>query len=274
MNESMLAYVAGFFDAEGSVGVYKRAGYFALHASIGQQPPCPVLYTIQDCFGGSIYNGKGGVEIWGIGDNKALAFLEAIQPFLCLPRKVAQVEIAIQFQIRKIAANCQSSSISPSELKYREDIYWTLRELKRKSLSVVSITDEQASLDYIAGFFDGDGTTGIYRMRKYYVLKVQIVQKEPCPLLDNLCKRYGGSLHKMRQNIIKWNIGSNQALHFLQSVGSCLRLPQKVAEAKLAIQFQSYRLRRAGHFSQSEPLSQNDRDYYVAMAAKMKACKA
>lgn len=32
MNESMLAYVAGFFDAEGTVGVYRRAGYFAHRA--------------------------------------------------------------------------------------------------------------------------------------------------------------------------------------------------------------------------------------------------
>ena len=134
MSSDFLSYVAGFFDAEGTVGVWTRAGYYSMVVAIGQQRPCPVFDRLRQEFGGSIIQGKKQVLHWRIGDNKAVGFLKEIQPYLRLPRKIAQCRLAIEFQERRHKAGCQSGGITDQEMEYRQQIYHKLRHLKTARL--------------------------------------------------------------------------------------------------------------------------------------------
>lgn len=110
MRELSPAYIAGFFDGEGCVGVYNRNGakngpqrYFVLCVSIAQagDDGRVLLLELKTKYGGSVSSKKtsGGTKVmwqWYTSADKAAAFLRDIQPHLRL--KSEQVAVALEFQ--------------------------------------------------------------------------------------------------------------------------------------------------------------------------------
>jgi len=99
------AYIAGFFDGEGSVivraAIQKNKVSYELNISIGQNDTS-ILKYIQQKFGGRIANPKyeftrkKQTPDLRMESNKAAFFLEMILPYLRVKRK--QSELAIAFQ--------------------------------------------------------------------------------------------------------------------------------------------------------------------------------
>ena len=85
--------------------------------------------------------------------------------------------------------------------------------------------------NWVAGFFDGEGSIGIYPRNKdrtkqivYYVLVVSLAQSGDYGewILTNLQKKFGGSVYKQEKEnhkiMWKWNVAANKALTFLNFI--------------------------------------------------------
>jgi hypothetical protein len=103
---ALLAYVAGFFDGEGSIGIYRNGqGTFYLRTQLTQNitPDSQLLLEqLRATFGGNlsfmrarVYRG-GAAYNWQLNGNLAARFLCAIPPYLRLERR--QAEVAIEWQ--------------------------------------------------------------------------------------------------------------------------------------------------------------------------------
>lgn len=117
MTELDLVWLAGFFDGEGSVGVYEtgrktegkgkpamKRGLF-LHACITQKDTAPLIWC-KSRWGGSLCMRKDtedrfgtGVWNWSVNSRKAYAFLREIYPYLKFKKE--RVGICLEFQERK-----------------------------------------------------------------------------------------------------------------------------------------------------------------------------
>ena len=99
-------YIAGFFDGEGSVGIYSRKdrlGGFGLRVQLTQNTSTDsqiILQYLQNKYGGNLTTQKTLSDKlkynWQLNSNKAVLFLKDIYPYSILKRK--QIEVAIYFQ--------------------------------------------------------------------------------------------------------------------------------------------------------------------------------
>jgi len=141
---------------------------------------------------------------------------------------------------------------------------------------------DNTQLAYIAGLMDGEGSIIIrydyiktksgYRKHGFSLI-VQVAMVDDSNVLQWLSESFGGSLYLHRdkrksywRDITKWHIATNQALSFLEAILPFLRL--KYAQAKLAIEFQSYKKdRRTSHRSESESLLE-EQQYHLMKKLK------
>lgn len=127
------------------------------------------------------------------------------------------------------------------------------------------------SLEWLAGFFDGEGSIGVYgrnndkgKKFKYYVLAVSLAQSGKVGKLicDKLQSIYGGSVYlnsKTKKPQWKWNISADKAQQFLYSIKPYLI--NKKEEAELGFVFQSLANKRT------------DNEEAIALAQQIKQCK-
>lgn len=137
MNKIDLAYIAGFFDGEGSIVIIKsKSGNFspeyAYGVSIGQKDG-QTLDWIKEKFGGNVYLVKhDGSFYWALGYTKAIVFLKMIQPYL--KYKKPQADLAIEFyeSIQKFKLKNVHKRLSEVEISRREEIWKKMRQLKKE----------------------------------------------------------------------------------------------------------------------------------------------
>jgi len=119
-----------------------------------------------------------------------------------------------------------------------------LRE--RLSLCYYMLMDKNI-LIYVAGFFDGDGSVGIYSRRgKQFHLRTQVTQnsfKESDALFVDLKKEFGGNVTTQitlsGKSKLNWQLNSDSATNFLKAIEPFLRL--KKEQARFAIKWQKER---------------------------------
>ena len=126
-----LAYMAGFFDGEGYLGILKRKRknwnieYF-LQVSIGQKDGATMDWIVNQ-FGGHLHKVKrDGSYYWTISNKGAYEFISKIVPFLRY--KKPQAELAIEFYKDRVLKR----PIPLEELEKRESIYQRMRLLKKE----------------------------------------------------------------------------------------------------------------------------------------------
>jgi hypothetical protein len=143
-NTDDLAWLAGFFDGEGSVGVYEvfkakegckqRSRGSFLKVCIVQAVPEPLVWC-KTIWGGRLQKRKqspkaiknsGCVYQWDISNAKALPFLEAICPYVKV--KKSQVDLAIQFQKTK---GGRGIPLNSERLIYEKEARDNIRLMKR-----------------------------------------------------------------------------------------------------------------------------------------------
>lgn len=145
----MLSYVAGFFDGEGSINISRRqrksfSPEHSLTVAIGQRDG-ETLDWIQEHFGGNLHQVKrDGSYTWYCGNQKALAFLKELFPFLRY--KKPQAQLAISFY--EGGKRDRGRAIPADELERRERIREEMKMLHRtivKSQRTGSTTERKDS---------------------------------------------------------------------------------------------------------------------------------
>jgi hypothetical protein len=145
-----ISYIAGFFDGEGNVNIYKTD---TKNNTEVQQRLCPkyelsvsmyntdmgIIEWLYEVFGGYFQiKNKGGKPpyrkesyVVRLGCNKASAFLEMLYPYLKIKKE--QAKIAIEFQKVKIDKTSRFAKITPKQLDFFENSYLQLRQLINSS---------------------------------------------------------------------------------------------------------------------------------------------
>ena len=150
MNDTTIAYLAGFIDGEGSIAiginynpVSKKTGLRArrwyLRISCHQLNPNP-LYLLKESFGGSIRQhgyskdkiGKRKIFEWVATAEDACRAIEAMQPYLIVKADEANVAIAFQQTVRTRAVPGYRPPLMQYEQDVRNAYYLTMRELKQR----------------------------------------------------------------------------------------------------------------------------------------------
>lgn len=95
----VISYLAGFFDGEGSLGVYgsrRRNGkvYRRLEVSVDQHDPRP-LDLLKAFFGGNTWKTKAGTYRWRLTGRHAARMLAAISSYTMVKR--SQIVIALEY---------------------------------------------------------------------------------------------------------------------------------------------------------------------------------
>lgn len=138
MQEVRLAYLAGFLDGEGTIGIQHaigqkkrllkngkisiyKCGYYVLYTSIASRSKEALSFAL-NLFGGSISSYKRGemqapLFRWHVSARKARIFLEAVQPYCIIKRE--HINTAFAF----------SQANSPGEREYYKQM---LHVLNRK----------------------------------------------------------------------------------------------------------------------------------------------
>lgn len=96
ISKTNAAYIAGFFDGEGCVGVYRlKSGCFRIAVTIAQKKPA-VLYYIQRIMGiGNVYKTGKAYRFSVVNKRDVISFINLILLFSSVKRK--QLELALQF---------------------------------------------------------------------------------------------------------------------------------------------------------------------------------
>lgn len=142
-------YIAGFFDGEGSVLVYKRTTSlspkssttpYQIRATITNTNEA-VIRAIQAKHGGSIYNyppapRRRPAWKWTVLCQDAAKFLTAIAPYLII--KAPEVEIALKLQaridqsrLRRHPGRKGQPPLSPEEIAMRDALWLALQKHRR-----------------------------------------------------------------------------------------------------------------------------------------------
>lgn len=82
MKQNDIAYLAGFFDGEGSVYVsLNRGKYLRIEVSISQKHRAVLNWIVLN-YGGKIYQSEGHYPQWKVNGSNAVEFLLMVRPFL------------------------------------------------------------------------------------------------------------------------------------------------------------------------------------------------
>jgi hypothetical protein len=138
MTELELAYLAGFFDGEGSVGIYNTSNRrratrgFQMKVTVSQTDPL-ILNEIKEHFGGTLLVCRDKAATvrtcwqWTASSLIAAAFLRAVLPHLRQKRE--QAELALQFQA-ELAKQSRGHAVTPESTTIRVGLAERLKALK------------------------------------------------------------------------------------------------------------------------------------------------
>lgn len=96
------SYFAGFFDADGTIGISRRGNSFTLAVRVSQtRKHSGILRQFEAEFGGSVHlsqsnAGREDVLVWTLGPAAAEAFLREVLPWLIVKRERADLALAFR----------------------------------------------------------------------------------------------------------------------------------------------------------------------------------
>lgn len=128
-----IAYAAGFFDAEGTIGTVRSGTSWRITATVTNNCRC-ILDCFTATFGGSVRRGKDNSWRWEIKGGKATDFIRAICPYLIT--KKLRAEVAEQF----------SSHVGPMHTGRLSPDARTAREMLRNQLLILNQKGAQMTM--------------------------------------------------------------------------------------------------------------------------------
>lgn len=132
MNKTTLAYLAGFFDGEGSINITtrKRKHFSTEHTltiAIGQKDGKTIDWIIDNLGGNVSIVKRDGSYFWYCSNRRAYEILKVITPFLKYKRP--QAELALKFYDER--SNLENKKVTANELDRREQIRQGLKMLHK-----------------------------------------------------------------------------------------------------------------------------------------------
>lgn len=192
-----LDYVAGLFDAEGSVGVYpgKRKTEIRFCVSIANAEAV-ILHSIGSVFGGRVvpvksasrkasYKSQRPAWAWRAEYEDALGFASAIRRRIQLKGPEMDVFISVRTLVGR-----NGKRVSDENLRLRREAIRTCADLKKRP----ALVSGDFSKPYLAGFFDGEGTLCVNVTKKGYAHITAGVYNTNRFALEAMRLQYGGSI--------------------------------------------------------------------------------
>ena len=148
-----IVYMAGLFDGEGTIAVYKGSGGYHLSIRVSVIY-FPVLELFRDTFGGKIgnakvYGNRRRQYAWSLSSTNAYKFVSAIQPYA--REKKEQIDLAIAYY-KEFGSGAGGSGRARHEKKRQEWYYRKFKELKQyeyvSDLSAIEDIDILSHNDY------------------------------------------------------------------------------------------------------------------------------
>lgn len=154
MNDTDLAYIAGFVDGEGYIGITKAS---RTNEPYGFTTYClkvivtntnnEILILLKDNFNGNIYpvtvhEIHKPIYKWFVNAGQALQFIKSIYPYLRI--KKPQADIAIEYS-ENITFR-PSFRTSKSELELRESYYQKMKILNQRGRKLKEVLDEMKGI--------------------------------------------------------------------------------------------------------------------------------
>lgn len=174
MNDNDLAYLAGFMDGEGSIGLYRQSPKKKRDGSPRENPGngytlqlMAVNYSLlpiqrlQDAFGGAISSQRMVTDNTAYYYNlknrdKTKVALESMLPFLTVKHR--QAELALEFLKLRLVSNQSPDKVV---LDAYEELSKKLK-YEKTNFTASGPQDSSRTIPYMSGFFDGEGTLGLY----------------------------------------------------------------------------------------------------------------
>jgi hypothetical protein len=140
VKNTMLAYLAGFFDGEGCISITKGKNHlgnvqYGLRVIVSNTNDY-VLQMYKFSFGGRIQKRKykkpewRDCFAWELSSTRAYDFLKCVYPYLIL--KKAQADLAFDFQENQSTYDGSNRKLSDKELSIREAQRILMQDLKRR----------------------------------------------------------------------------------------------------------------------------------------------
>lgn len=168
MSKLTAAYIAGFVDGEGYIGItkdnsrrnYRRTDFYKAVVKVANTNK-EIIQWLKDSFGGTLYYRKRDNDnwknalCWTLEGKNLIPFIDKIYPYLRVKKK--QAEIVKKFRktfkkgsysyIKRDARNggtFVSTTLNKDVVQHREALYKQIRELnkKGKSLHVERLNNE------------------------------------------------------------------------------------------------------------------------------------
>lgn len=137
-----LKYVAGLFDGEGYVYIFKKVrgnstGYY-LSAGITM---ChrPILEILHQQFGGHLNGSRAELLnpnhrtqfLWGLANKQAASFIKEIQPYVIIKKDEIDIGLALQDHIEKIGYPTKEQR--DGVIAYRENLFQQCKTMKSRT---------------------------------------------------------------------------------------------------------------------------------------------
>jgi hypothetical protein len=135
MNNTFLAYMAGFIDGEGCIriGVSKSLGHSPCHRLelIVANTDVKPLLKMQEVYGGHVRGRrKDSLMYWTVYNDVAIQVIKDIRPYLIT--KAPQADVALEFHSTKTKyVPSPGHKLPLDELKLRDFFLVKIKELKR-----------------------------------------------------------------------------------------------------------------------------------------------
>lgn len=239
MKESDVKYLAGLFDADGSVHFRKNNGdmigmNISIAASDAVSPDHKILHWLQETFGGRIQHHatlkNSTVKLWIVGK---YSDLERLVPRLLKHLVIKGNSLAGQWQLYQ---TYRGKHLDALELERILDH----SKMLRKGLSGPTKPKNHPTWAWVAGYLDGDGCliNRYYAKSKSHHMRVSATGHVKDRYgLDLLFKAFGGVVYqkKTEPNVLVWsrNLGpkdSQFAIHFLKKFVQHAKIKKHKAE--------------------------------------------
>lgn len=197
-SEEKLDYLAGFFDADGSISSSSSGGRHRICLTVAQcTPTVPRIY--KSLFGGRIYpvvhNNKNWRDawIWQLHYTHNCEFGHSMWKRIVIKRRQLELAVRLGESRKTYGEGKRYRPVTPSGIAYRDSLLEMLKGLNGGKFDNEPVQLWDQSIAYWAGLFDGDGTiqlnkdhtSRIYRpaVRLYSVYK---------PILFAAQNQFGG----------------------------------------------------------------------------------
>ncbi len=240
LNNSDLAYIAGFFDAEGAIMVKcfktKTNLRYQLAVSLADVDRNLLVYIRRKFRNfGSIamlyrvrYFGQKPTYEWRLESKQAMFFLKQVYPFLMI--KKSEAETGIRFQ--SFLYRTGGKFLSEQELEERQNTREYMRYLHKNRKIEINKKPRKLILAYLAGLFDGDGHITVLHKSTL----TTVLTSNERPMLEYLLEYFNMGFIYQNAAATSWIVSSHDAKDLLHYLLPFLKLKNK--EAELAIKFQ------------------------------------